>query len=205
METGNLRGQLPQPYATNNAPLAMVLHMCGVPWLIAEGVIFPGFNLYGDGMLEARGYKGKPRTASIKDLWTKGIPGQIVYQFEVVPGSPLIEEITGAWCKMEKAIKEATAASYERPGAPYASTPTTSGPVATADVIAMVCCQFMKTRKEFYGDRADRVEALWRRRGPNNGKPFFPACKAVEGASRTETEGEKRFFYGSMELHSVKV
>lgn len=205
MQTGNIRSQIPQAYPTNNAALAMVLHMCGVPFLIKDGVIFPGFNLYTPAFLESRGYKGYAIDTAIHELWHKGIPGQVVYQFERVPGSTLIQEISEAWFSQVEAIKTATAGSYERPGAPYASTPTTPKPLADADVTAKICCQYAKARMDFFGDRNERVEALWRRRGANNGQPFFRPCRAVEGASRIEHEGDKTFYYGSMKLQSVKV
>lgn len=202
MESGNLRGQLPQPKPINNAALAIVLHICGVPFTTHEGIIFPGFNFYSDALLKEKGYEGKPRTASIQGLFRRGIPGQLVYQFERVQGSTLIEEICDGWDKQAEAIKKAEEHPAESRERPYAATETMSKGLPAPEVIAAICCQYAKGRKDFMGSPG--TTPIWRRRA-ENGRLFMPAMKAIEGPSRTERDGERVVIYGSLNLKEVKV
>lgn len=207
MEVGNLRGQLPQGKPINNAPLAIVLHMCGVPFLVHEGIIYPGFNFYSDRFLKDRGYEGKERDSSIQDLFTnRGMAGQLVFLFERKQGETLIDEICVGWEKQSASIKAALDAPAEGPDRPYKATETLSEGLPAPDIIAAICCQFTRARKDFYGDRHDKVEALWRRRDRKSNRLFMPVMKAKEGASRTENEPDgRRTVYGSINLQEVKV
>lgn len=189
--SGNLRGQVPIPYATSNAALAITLYICGVPFTQSDGVTFPGFNLYSNGFLKERGYEGKKPDAAIAELWQKGIPGNIVYQFEK---TPILDEIAAGWDEMAEAIKNADTAN------PGAMTAMPTGAIEARDV-ANICCQFTKTRHFFFGDK--QTEPLWRRRD-QRGNLFVPACKASDG-SHTSRDGEKIIVMGSMKLKSVKV
>ncbi len=203
MQDGNLRGQLPQGKPTNNAALAIVLHMCGVPFLIHEGIIYPGFNFYSDALLAEKGYKDKARTASIQELFKRGVPGQLVYQFERQPGSTLIEEICKGWDAMAAAIKHAEEAPAESRERPYAATETmTLGNNVSPETVAAICCQFVKGRKDFMGDRD--TKPIWRRRA-SNGRLFMPVMKSIEGAPRAERDGERVTIYGKINLKEVKV
>lgn len=202
MQQGNLRGQLPVPKPINNAALAIVLYICGVPFTKHEGVIYPGFNFYSDAFIAEKGYKGYSRTTAIAELFAKGIPGQLVYQFERVQGSTLIEELVEGWDSMAEAIKAAEESPAESRERPYAATPTKSLGDIPPETIAAICCQYVKGRKDFMGDR--NTVPIWRRRAAN-GQLFMPACKAIEGASRTERDGERTIIYGSINLRSVKV
>lgn len=195
MDSGNMRGQVPQPKQINNAALAIVLHICGVPFVKTDGVTIPGFNLYTDPILKQHGWEGKSRTLAVQSLFAKGIPGQVIYQFERVPGSTLMEEIVEGWDNMSKAIQNADTAHPDA----TAATLATDIPAAS---VAAICCQFAKTRREFFGDK--NTIPLWRRRDAK-GNLFIPACKAPEGPGRMERDGDKTIFYGSMELRSVKV
>lgn len=204
MQQGNLRGQLPQGKPTNNAALAIVLHMCGVPFLVHEGVIYPGFNFYSTPFLKEMGYEGKDRDSSVQDLFTRrGIPGQLVYQFERKQGDTLIDDICNGWDKQSEAIKAAEEAPIESPERPYAATPTLSEGLPPADVIAAICCQFVKGRKDFMGDK--NTTPIWRRRDKKSGRLFMPVMKAVEGPTRTDHDGERTTVYGSINLQEVKV
>lgn len=193
MIDGNLRGQIPQPRATNNAPLAMTLHICGVPFTRHEGVMYPGFNIYSHAFLAEKGYKGKSPDVAIKELWEKGVPGNIVYQFEHTPD---YDEIALGWDEMAEAIQKADSAN------PDATTSTAAIDVRSVKDIAKICCQFTKARKLFFGDK--NTIPLWRRRDAN-GNLYIPACKASEGASHTERDGERVMVVGSMKIKSVKV
>lgn len=198
---GSLKGQLPEPKRTNNAALAVVLYICGIPFTTHEGVIYPGFNFYSDAFLKERGYQDKQRSASIQELFRKGVPGQLVYQFERKPGSTDIEEICKGWDAMSEAIKLAEERPAESRDRPYAATPTMTLNVSSENMAA-ICCQFVKGRQDFMG--ANGVTPIWRRRAAN-GRLFMPCMKSIEGPTRMERDGDRTAIYGSMNLKEVKV
>lgn len=189
-----LKDKVPQPKQTNNAALAIALHCAGVPWLKFQGVTMPGFNLYSRDFLKSMGCAGDIDTA-IKDLFTRGIPGQIVYQFERTPESTVIAEVVDGWDNMANAIQKADSANPDA---------TTGLPIPPTEYrqIGEIACLLSKARKDFFGDK--QTTAIWRRRDAK-GNLFIPAVRAIEGPSRTEREGDKIFYYGSMKLQSVKV
>ncbi len=193
MIDGNLRGQVPEYKPTNNAPFAMTLHICGVPFASRDGVRHLGFNLYSHAFLAEKGYKGKKSDEAIKDLWSKGTPGSIVYLFE---HTPEYDQIALGWDEMAEAIQKADSAN------PDATTGTATINVNSVKDIAAICCQLTKARKLFFGDK--NTIPLWRRRDAA-GNLYIPACKASEGASHTEHDGNKTSIMGSMKLKSVKV
>lgn len=207
MEVGNLRGQLPVPKAINNAPLAMVLYMCGAPFTTHEGVIYPGFNFYSDAFLAAKGYKGKSRTLAIQELWKRGIHGQLVYQFERKEGSDVIEEISKGWDGQSARIKAAQEAPAESRERPYAATETLRLDDIPLSIIGALCRQLTRASQDFYGDHNEGIIPIWQRRDTKKNRPFMPAMKAIEGASRVENDPETRrtTVYGSINLQEVKV
>lgn len=207
METGSIRDQLPQPKAIDNAALAIVLHICGVPFTTHAGIIYPGFNFYSDALLKKKGCIGKDRDSAIKELFARGVPGRLVYQFERKPDSTLIEEICNGWFEQSEAIRKVQDAPAESQERPYAATPTRSEGMPAPEVVAAICCQFVKARKDFMGEPGVHggVTPIWRRRA-QNGRLFMPAMKAIEGAQRVEKQDDfHTAIYGSLNLKEVKV
>ncbi len=204
LESGPINGQLPEPKTTNNASLAAFFLIVGIRFTSYEGTIFPGFNLYSDKFLQAKGYKNKSRTVAITELWRSGIPGTIVYQFERAKDSTVIKEAVAGWSQMSEMMDKADSANPDA----IAGITTLSG--VSVKQAAMICCQFAKTKKElteFTGPNRT-IAPIWRRRD-GSGNLYMPACKAIASNVHSETEGSgstaRTIVYGSMKLESVKV
>ncbi len=191
MESGNLRGQIPEPYATNNAALAITLHICGVKFTSVEGVMMPGYNLYSldfirsqqDTSTGRKRYKGWQADKAVADLFARGIPGNIVYQFE--RDSRFAEIIEG----------------FDE-GNPDDGKSGATVNVPSLKIIAKICRQFAKTQKQFFG--AKNITPLWRERDAA-GNLYIPVVRAKEGKGRVERDDSKSSYIGSLDLQQVKV
>ena len=184
-----------QSYDTTNDALAIVLHILGVHWFKTEyGQACGVLNDYTPGKLReidaARARAGEPplnlaslsHEEAVRKAFRAAARGNVTYRFE---RSELQERIVNAFHGHSARIEDSGAEASER-----------HLNVSPEDAAA-ICCQYVKTRKMFLGDKNTRP--LWMEAPP------FAVEDGIQTGSRASGKGTERYGSGSYRRTEVKI